>query len=143
MLGNTFGRLFRITTCGESYGGGLAVIVDGVPAGLSLTEEYIQHELNKRRPGQSEIDSPRKETDIVVGNVIGSNIFNLLFIGGVVPLIRPIPTGASLFYVEFPFLLLLSILVFPIMRTRWKVFRWEGIFLVICYVIFVGLTFRS
>lgn len=65
MLGNTFGRIFRITTCGESYGKGLAVIIDGVPAGLSLTEEYIQAELNKRRPGQSPIDSPRKETDIV------------------------------------------------------------------------------
>ncbi|MFC1693707.1 chorismate synthase [Candidatus Latescibacterota bacterium] len=65
MLGNTFGRLFRITTCGESYGKGLAIIVDGVPAGLTLTEEYIQHELDKRKPGQSPIDSPRKETDKV------------------------------------------------------------------------------
>jgi len=65
MLGNTFGRIFRITTCGESYGGGLATIVDGVPAGLALTEEYIQHELDKRKPGQSELDSPRKETDRV------------------------------------------------------------------------------
>jgi chorismate synthase len=65
MLGNTFGRLFRITTCGESYGKGLAVIVDGVPAGLALTEAYIQHELDKRKPGQSALDSPRKETDIV------------------------------------------------------------------------------
>ena len=65
MLGNTFGRIFRITTCGESYGKALAVIVDGVPAGLTLTEEYIQHELDKRKPGQSPLDSPRKETDIV------------------------------------------------------------------------------
>lgn len=65
MLGNTFGRIFRITTCGESYGGGLAVIVDGVPAGLALTKEYIQHELDKRKPGQSALDSPRKETDKV------------------------------------------------------------------------------
>ena len=65
MFGNTFGRLFRITACGESYGKGLAVIVDGVPAGLALTEEYIQHELDKRKPGQSRLDSPRKETDIV------------------------------------------------------------------------------
>ena len=65
MLGNTFGRMFRITACGESYGKALAVIVDGVPAGLDLTEEYIQHELDKRKPGQSPLDSPRKETDIV------------------------------------------------------------------------------
>ncbi|MBN1294419.1 MAG: chorismate synthase [Candidatus Latescibacteria bacterium] len=65
MFGNTFGRIFRITACGESYGKGLAVIVDGVPAGLSLTEEYIQRELDKRKPGQSALDSPRKETDVV------------------------------------------------------------------------------
>lgn len=65
MLGNTFGRLFRITTCGESYGGALATIVDGVPAGLAITRAYIQAELDKRRPGQSAIDSPRKETDQV------------------------------------------------------------------------------
>jgi chorismate synthase len=67
MLGNTFGRVFRVTTCGESYGigkgSGLAVIVDGVPPGLKITKEIIQKELDKRRPGQSELDSPRKETD--------------------------------------------------------------------------------
>jgi chorismate synthase len=65
MFGNTFGRIFRITTCGESYGGGLACIVDGVPAGLKITKEYVQNELDKRRPGQSAIDSPRLETDRV------------------------------------------------------------------------------
>ena len=64
MLGNTFGRIFRVTTCGESYGGGLAAIVDGVPAGIPLTNAMIQEELDKRKPGQSELDSPRKETDI-------------------------------------------------------------------------------
>jgi chorismate synthase len=65
MLGNTFGRLFRVTACGESYGEGLAVIVDGVPPGIELTNAMIQEELDKRRPGQSDIDSPRKETDRV------------------------------------------------------------------------------
>ncbi|MDY6965340.1 MAG: chorismate synthase [Halobacteriota archaeon] len=67
MLGNTFGRIFRITTCGESYGkgkgSGLSVIVDGVPPGLKITKEDIQKELDKRRPGQTPLDSPRKETD--------------------------------------------------------------------------------
>ncbi|MBW2983712.1 chorismate synthase [Candidatus Woesearchaeota archaeon] len=67
MLGNTFGRLFRVTTCGESYGigkgSGLAVIVDGVPPGLKLTDDIIQKEMDKRRPGQGKLDSPRKETD--------------------------------------------------------------------------------
>ena len=67
MLGNSFGRIFRITTCGESYGkgkgSGLAVIVDGVPPGLPITKDYIQNDLDKRRPGQTPLDSPRKETD--------------------------------------------------------------------------------
>ncbi len=67
MLGNTFGRIFRITTCGESYGKGkgsaLAVIVDGVPPGLKLTRDVIQHELDKRKPGHGKLNSPRKETD--------------------------------------------------------------------------------
>jgi len=65
MLGNTYGRVFRVNTCGESYGDAMVTIVDGVPPGLALTDEMIQVELDKRRPGQSELDSPRKETDRV------------------------------------------------------------------------------
>lgn len=65
MLGNTFGRLFRVTACGESYGDALLCIVDGVPAGMELSDSDIQKELDRRRPGQSPIDSPRKETDQV------------------------------------------------------------------------------
>lgn len=65
MLGNTFGRLFRVTCCGESYGRALLTIVDGIPPGLTITREMVQAELDKRRPGQSPIDSPRKETDQV------------------------------------------------------------------------------
>lgn len=67
MLGNSFGRLFRITTVGESYGigkgSGLAVIVDGVPPGLKLSDQIIQEEMDKRRPGVGALNSPRKETD--------------------------------------------------------------------------------
>ena len=65
MLGDSYGRVFRVTTCGESYGDALVTIVDGVPPGLALTDEIVQVELDKRRPGQSELDSPRKETDRV------------------------------------------------------------------------------
>ena len=65
MTGNTFGKLFRVTSCGESYGKALLTIVDGVPPGLELTNDMIQAELDKRKPGQSALDSPRKETDIV------------------------------------------------------------------------------
>lgn len=65
MLGNTIGRLFRVTACGESYGDALLVIVDGVPAGMEIRDADIQVELDRRRPGQSPIDSPRMETDQV------------------------------------------------------------------------------
>ena len=76
MLGNTFGRVFQVTTCGESYGwhatkeragygGALLCIVNGVPPGMELDVARIQEELFKRRPGQSKLDSPRKETDLV------------------------------------------------------------------------------
>lgn len=64
-MGNTFGHLFRITTWGESHGGGVGVIVDGCPPRLELSEADIQPDLDRRRPGQSKIVTPRKETDTV------------------------------------------------------------------------------
>ena len=63
---NTYGHLFRITTWGESHGGGVGVVVDGCPANLPITEAEIQVELDRRRPGQSDITTPRKEADAVV-----------------------------------------------------------------------------
>src|SRR5436189_5325436 len=64
-MGNTFGQLFRITTWGESHGGGVGVVVDGCPPRLGLTEADIQPDLDRRRPGQSSIVTPRKESDRV------------------------------------------------------------------------------
>lgn len=64
-MGNIFGHLFRITTWGESHGGGVGVVVEGCPPRLPLTEADIQPDLNRRRPGQSKIVSPRKEPDHV------------------------------------------------------------------------------
>lgn len=63
MSGNTFGTLFRITTWGESHGSGVGVVIDGCPAGISLDEADIQKELDRRRPGQSDITTARKEED--------------------------------------------------------------------------------
>lgn len=63
--GNTFGRILRISTWGESHGGGVGVTVDGVPPRLPLTREDIQVELDRRRPGQSRIVTPRNEPDAV------------------------------------------------------------------------------
>ena len=65
MPGNTFGRIFRLTTYGESHGKGLGGVVDGCPAGLHLDEQDIQTELNLRRPGQGPTGTPRNEKDQV------------------------------------------------------------------------------
>jgi len=62
-MGNTFGHLFRITTFGESHGGGVGVVIDGCPPRLDISQEEIQFELDRRRPGQSKITTPRKEAD--------------------------------------------------------------------------------
>ena len=64
-MGNTFGQNFRITTWGESHGGGVGVVVDGCPPRLALTEADLQPDLDRRRPGQSKIVTPRKEADAV------------------------------------------------------------------------------
>ena len=65
MAGSTFGKLFKITTWGESHGKGIGVVVDGCPAGLALCEDDIQIFLNRRKPGQSKFTTPRKESDTV------------------------------------------------------------------------------
>ncbi|MEM0358404.1 MAG: chorismate synthase [Candidatus Hadarchaeales archaeon] len=64
-MGSLFGRKFRVMTFGESHGPAVGVVVEGVPAGLPLREEDIQKELDRRRPGQSPVSSPRQERDRV------------------------------------------------------------------------------
>lgn len=65
MSGNTFGRIFRLTTFGESHGPGLGGVVDGCPAGIPLSEADVQADLDRRRPGQGGAASPRRESDAV------------------------------------------------------------------------------
>ena len=65
MAGSTFGKLFKITTWGESHGKAIGVVVDGCPAGLPLCEEDIQPFLNRRKPGQSKFTTQRQENDSV------------------------------------------------------------------------------
>ena len=62
---NTFGRAFRLTTFGESHGAAIGGVVDGMPAGIDIDLEFIQSELNRRRPGQSKITTARQESDKV------------------------------------------------------------------------------
>ncbi len=65
MAGNSFGHIFKLTSFGESHGIAIGGIIDGCPAGLEINQEFIQNELNRRKPGQSDISSPRKEDDKV------------------------------------------------------------------------------
>jgi chorismate synthase len=64
-MSNSFGNIFRITTWGESHGKSLGVVIDGCPPGIEISVERIQKELNRRRPGQSEVATPRAESDSV------------------------------------------------------------------------------
>ena len=64
MSGNTFGEIFRVTTFGESHGAGLGVIIDGCPAGITVDEEFLQSEMDRRKPGQKGNSvTNRKEDD--------------------------------------------------------------------------------
>ena len=65
MAGNTFGKIFKLSTFGESHGEAIGGVIDGCPSGLELDLEAIQNELNRRKPGQSEIVTQRKEPDVV------------------------------------------------------------------------------
>ncbi|HSZ24770.1 MAG TPA: chorismate synthase [Cytophagaceae bacterium] len=64
-MSNSFGKIFRITTFGESHGVGVGVILEGCPAGLEIDEAFIQYELDRRKPGQSKITTQRKEEDVI------------------------------------------------------------------------------
>ncbi|HUX22565.1 MAG TPA: chorismate synthase [Spirochaetia bacterium] len=86
MPGSTFGNLFRVTTFGESHGGAVGVIIDGVTPGLELDPADIQKELDRRKPGQSEVTTPRQETDevhilsgIFEGKATGTPILCILY----------------------------------------------------------------
>lgn len=86
MAGNSFGDLFKITTFGESHGKGVGVIIDGVPPGLPLSEDDIQPAMNRRKPGQSDLTTPRSEADKVTimsgvfeGKTTGTSLMIILY----------------------------------------------------------------
>jgi cation:H+ antiporter len=85
----------------------------------------------------------KKETDIIIGNIIGSNIFNILLIGGVASIIRPIPVVEEMFTIQYPILLLLSIMVFPLMWIRLNLQRIEGTILLLIYIFFIYFTIQD
>ena len=80
-MSSIWGQVFRVSTWGESHGGGVGVVIDGCPPRLPLKEDDIQTDLDRRRPGQSEIVTPRKEADrceilsgVFEGRTLGSPI---------------------------------------------------------------------
>ncbi len=97
MAGSTYGTLFKITTWGESHGKALGVVIDGCPAGLSLSEEDIQVYLDRRKPGQSHITTPRKEADQVE---ILSGVFDGKTTGTPISLLVPNTSQKSSDYSE-------------------------------------------
>lgn len=85
-MSNTFGQYFRVTTWGESHGKSIGCVIDGCPAGIEITEEEIQVQLDRRRPGQSVLTTPRAEKDAIQflsgvfqGRTIGSPVAMALF----------------------------------------------------------------
>jgi len=89
---NTFGRVLTITTFGESHGKAVGVVVDGVPPGIYLNEEYIQADLNRRRPGQSDVTTSRYEEDRVQ---ILSGVFKKKTLGTPIALLIENKSGRS------------------------------------------------
>jgi chorismate synthase len=84
MSGNTFGKIFRVTTFGESHGKALGCVIDGCPPNIKIDESDIQKDLNRRKPGQSKYTTQRKEDDKVE---ILSGIFNGVTTGTPITLI--------------------------------------------------------
>ena len=65
MSGNTFGRVFQVTTFGESHGVALGAVVDGLPSGIKIDTDFLNREMARRRPGQSAVSTARNESDSV------------------------------------------------------------------------------
>ena len=85
-MGSTYGKIFNISTFGESHGKAIGVVIDGCPAGVKFNEEFIQTELDKRKPGQSKITTQRKEADsfqvlsgVFEGHTTGTPIALVIF----------------------------------------------------------------
>ena len=83
-MSNSFGKIFKIATYGESHGKAIGVIIDGCPSGIEINEEDIQKELDRRKPGQSKITTQRKENDNVE---ILSGVFNGMTTGSPISLL--------------------------------------------------------
>ena len=112
---------------------GVSKIVIGitmVAVGTSLPELVV-----------SGLSAYRGHADLAVGNIVGSNIFNTLFVIAIISMITPIPVEAGLLRFDYPVMLGLTIIFLPMMRTGFILNRWEGFVLLIFYTAFIYLTF--
>ncbi len=91
----------------------------------------------------SVVAAVRRETDMCVGNIVGSNIMNILAIGGVAATIRPVPVTSRQLMFDFPAVVGLSAILLPLMRTGWRLSRLEGLFLVLFYFAYMALLFTG
>ena len=84
----------------------------------------------------------KREGDIVLGNIIGSNIFNVLFILGITPMVRPLAVDASAIWLDLTAMLVLSLILWPALASHLKLERWEGVMLVAFYGLYIGWLFQ-
>jgi len=115
----------------EALGVSEAVIaISMVAVGTSLPELAI-----------SAVGSARKESDLAIGNAVGSNIFNTLFVIAIVAMVTPIPVNRELFHFQFPAMIFFTLIAVPMMWTRFRMTRLEGLLLLILYGVFIALLF--
>jgi cation:H+ antiporter len=130
-----------VTGCAGLVAGGYAIVQGAVAVASLLGVSQVIIGLTVVAVGTSLpelatslVAAMRKEADIAVGNVIGSNIFNIAAILGTSSVLAPMHVSASVLHHELPAVLIMSLLVFPLLRTDWRIERWEGILLLLCYV---------
>ena len=127
MVGLTMGANLMVTgavNIASSYGISEVVIgITIVAIGTSLPELAT-----------SAVGAYKGETDLAVGNILGSNIFNVLFVVGIVTLMQPLPADAESIGFHFPAMIFFAVLLLPLARTQYRIGRLEGAILLVCYV---------
>ena len=116
---NTFGKIFRFTTWGESHGPAIGCVVDGCPPNIKITEKDIQIELNKRKPGQSKFTTQRKEDDkvnilsgVFEGKTTGTPISMIIYNKDMRSRVNSLFVSSFLYFMVKCFIIVASILIF-------------------------------
>ena len=86
------------------------------------------------------VSAAKKEVDLAIGNIIRSNIFNLVLVGGITAFIRPVEVDHTMLFLEIPILVFITLIVWPIMRTDWRIIRGEGFSLLLVYILFITFS---